>query len=200
MTVQLEDTNGNPSTSSSAQTINLSTTSTAGAFYATQLSTTPITSVVIPAGESSVSFYYSDTKAGASNLTASDSALGSAPTQVETINPGVATNLVVKRPPSGIVAGIRFGLEVDAMDALQQFRHILWRICDRGPGERLRRHADRNDHRHAPSAEWPISPISSAIQAAPSRSAPAATPAAPTCLRRRRARSPSAPRRPITSW
>ncbi len=117
MTVQLEDINGNPSTSSSAQTIKLSTTSTAGAFYATQASTTPITSVVIPAGDSSVTFYYSDTKAGLPTVKAADSALSSAPTQVETIIPGAATNLVVKRPPSGIVAGIEFGLEVDGMDA-----------------------------------------------------------------------------------
>ena len=75
MTVQLEDANGNPSTSSIAQTINLSTTSTAGAFYATPTSTTPITSVVIPAGQSSASFYYSDTKAGTPTVTASDSRL-----------------------------------------------------------------------------------------------------------------------------
>ncbi len=117
MTVQLEDSNGNAATSSGAQTISLKTSSTAGAFYSTQVSTTPITSVVIPAGDSSASFYYSDTEAGAPTVQATDIALSSAPTQVETINPGAATNLVVKRPPGGIVAGIGFGLEVDAMDA-----------------------------------------------------------------------------------
>ncbi len=95
VTVQLEDINGNPSTSSSAQTISLSTTSTAGAFYATQVSTTPITSVVIPAGDSSANFYYSDTKAGLPTVKASDSALSSAPTQVETVNPAAAQTFTV---------------------------------------------------------------------------------------------------------
>ncbi len=117
VTVQLEDINGNPSTSSSAQTISLSTTSTGGAFYATQVSTTPITSVVIPAGESSVSFYYSDTKAGAfeSEGLRQRPQLRAHPGGND--QPGAASNLVVKRPPSGIVAGIGFGLEVDGMDA-----------------------------------------------------------------------------------
>ena len=95
MTVQLEDTDGNPVVSISAQTINLTTTSTVGAFYATQTSTTPITSVVIPAGDSSASLYYSDTKAGTPTVKASDTALSSAPTQLETINPAAAQSFKV---------------------------------------------------------------------------------------------------------
>jgi len=88
VTVQLEDMYGNlGATSTSAQTINLSTTSTAGAFYATPAGITPITRVVIPAGQSRTRFYYSDNKAGAPTLKASDSALGSASTQVEKVTP-----------------------------------------------------------------------------------------------------------------
>ena len=44
VTVQLEDSSGNPATSATDQTISLSTTSTAGAFYATAGSPTAITS------------------------------------------------------------------------------------------------------------------------------------------------------------
>ena len=55
VTVQLEDQDGDlGATSASDQTIDLSTTSAAGVFYATESSTTPINSVVILAGESSV--------------------------------------------------------------------------------------------------------------------------------------------------
>ena len=71
ITVQLADTFGNlGATSASDQTIGLSTTSTAGAFYALQGSTNPITSVGVPAGQSSASFYYGDTKAGTPTVTA----------------------------------------------------------------------------------------------------------------------------------
>ena len=52
----------------------MSTTGTAGP-YATQSSTSTITSVVISAGESTASFYYGDTKAGTPTLTATDTAL-----------------------------------------------------------------------------------------------------------------------------
>ena len=49
-------------------------------------------------------------------MTVSDSALESAPTQVEMINPGVASSLVIKNTPSGIIAGIAFSIEVDGVD------------------------------------------------------------------------------------
>ena len=66
VTVQLEDSNGNPgATSTSDQTISLGTTSTAGVFYVNQAGDTPITSVVIPAGESSATVYSADTLAAA---------------------------------------------------------------------------------------------------------------------------------------
>ena len=96
ITVQLEDAYDNlGAVSNSAQTINLTTTSTAGTFYATQSGTTPIASVVISVGQTSASFYYSDTKAGTPTVTASDSALSSSPTQVETINPAIVNDFVV---------------------------------------------------------------------------------------------------------
>ena len=95
MTVQLEDINGNPETSTSAQTIRLTTTSTAGAFYATQNSSTPITSVIIPIGQSSANFYYGDAKAGTPTVKAFDSALSSTSTQVEAVYPAVAQSFTI---------------------------------------------------------------------------------------------------------
>ena len=53
LTVELENPAGNPAVSASSQTIGLGTTSGAGAFYASATSKTPITSLVIPAGQSS---------------------------------------------------------------------------------------------------------------------------------------------------
>ena len=70
ITVQLEDIDGNTTIASNAQTIILGTTSTAGAFYATKTSKSPITSVVIPAGQSSVNVYYDDTNVGTPTVTA----------------------------------------------------------------------------------------------------------------------------------
>ena len=95
-TVELEDTYGNQgATSTSTQTIDLITTSTVGAFYATQGSTTPISSVDITAGQAASSFDYGDTKAGMPTITLSDTALGSSPTQVETIYPRAIDQIVV---------------------------------------------------------------------------------------------------------
>ena len=96
LTVQLEDPYGNTGAmSTTAQTIALTTTSSGGAFYASQSGTTPITSVVIPAGKSTVTFAYGDTRAGTPTITASDIALSSAPTQKETVVPAAADHFTV---------------------------------------------------------------------------------------------------------
>ena len=92
--LQFEDAYGNAgATSTVAQTIGLATTSTAGAFYASSSGGNPTTSISVPAGHSSATFYYADTKAGTPTVTAS--ALGSAPTQQETINPATASQVVI---------------------------------------------------------------------------------------------------------
>jgi ELWxxDGT repeat protein len=100
LTVALEDSSGNPARSASAQTIDLTSTSGKGAYYTSQSGTTPITSAVIAAGETSASVYYLDTKAGDPTLTASDTALNSSPAQTETVNPAAASVLVLQKPPS----------------------------------------------------------------------------------------------------
>lgn len=114
--VELEDNNGNAAISTSDQTISLSTTSTAGVFDATQ-NGSPITSVVISAGQSSASFYYTDTQSGTPTLTASDAALNSSPTQLETVNPAaVFTFTVTTSLASPDTAGTVGTVTVTAID------------------------------------------------------------------------------------
>ena len=118
VTVQFEDVYGNPgATSTIAQTINLSTSSTAGLLYATQSSTIPITSVIIAAGESIASFSYGDTQAGTPTLTATDTALSSSPTQMETVNPAATDGFMVTTSfASPDLAGMVGTITITAMD------------------------------------------------------------------------------------
>jgi hypothetical protein len=91
ITVQLQDSNGNPVLAgTSGVTVNLGTSTTTGAFWSNSAGTTKITSITIPSGSSSASFYYSDTAAGSPILTASSTGLTSATTTF-TINSYVLT-------------------------------------------------------------------------------------------------------------
>jgi hypothetical protein len=111
VTIELEASNGKPAVSTSSQTIRLGTASAGGAF-ASPTRTTPLTSVVIPAGQTSASFFYSDTKAGAWTLTASDTALASTSTQQATVIPAPASLLVLHTQPSSTArAGVVFATQ-----------------------------------------------------------------------------------------
>lgn len=101
LTVIEQDAYGNASTT--AETVNLSSSSTAGVFSATKNGST-IASVTIPAGSSSASLYYGDAKAGSPILTAGATGLTSA-TQTETIGAG---QLVFTTQPGGAVRGTAF--------------------------------------------------------------------------------------------
>ena len=142
ITVQLADTFGNPgATSTSDQTIGLSTTSPAGAFYATPGSTSPITSVGIPAGQSSASFYYGDTKSGTPTVTAADTAFNSSPSQQETVNPTAADYFVVTTSfASPDVAGTAGTVTVTAL------RPPIGNLVSSGP-EPVRGHGGLEQHR-----------------------------------------------------
>ena len=114
--VQFEDAYGNAgATTSSAQTIDLATTSTAGAFYVSSSGGSPTTSISVPAGHSSATFYYADTRAGTPTVTAS--ALGSTPTQQETINPAAASQVAIASAPLSLAAGSRGPVVVRFEDA-----------------------------------------------------------------------------------
>ncbi len=118
-TVQLEDAYTNPgATSSTAQTIKLSTTSAAGAFYASSTGSSPITSIIISAGQSSITVYYRDTLAGQPTLTASDSALSTPPSQEPvSIVPAAASLVVITSTPLSFVAGGQGPITVQLEDA-----------------------------------------------------------------------------------
>jgi hypothetical protein len=100
ITVQLEDTYGNPVAASGSGTVVKLTSSSSGGIFAATSGATHITSITIAAGNSSASFYYGDTKTGSPVITAASSGLTSA-SQTETIT-GVATKLVfISSPVSG---------------------------------------------------------------------------------------------------
>jgi hypothetical protein len=126
ITVELEAANGAAAPSSTDQTINLTTTSLTGEFLTSQNSTTPITSVVIPAGKTSVTVYYEDATAGIPTVKASDSAFSSsAATQVETIAP-----TPISQPPPVTVTGlqwktVKLGRKKNASDLLITFSGAL---------------------------------------------------------------------------
>jgi hypothetical protein len=82
-TVTLEDAFGNPTTKSSAITVNLSSTSSGKTFAATSGGTS-VTTVTLPPNTQSVTAYYADTVAGSPTITAAGSGLTSG-TQTETM-------------------------------------------------------------------------------------------------------------------
>ncbi len=94
ITVQQQDSSGTPVQALQPVTVNLSTTSSGGVFLASSTSTTPITSVTIQKGSSSVSFKYEDTATGTPTITASSTGLTSA-TQTETVGPAKAATVTV---------------------------------------------------------------------------------------------------------
>jgi hypothetical protein len=91
ITVQDQDTYGNPTTT--AETVNLASNSTGTKEFAATSGGTTITSISIPAGSSSATFYYGDTLAATPTLTASGSLLSA--TQVETVTAGSGSKLVI---------------------------------------------------------------------------------------------------------
>ncbi len=98
-TVALEDSFGNPTTSTSALSLQLSSTST-GALFATSSSGTPTTTATLAAGSSSLTLYYGDTKIGTPTLTIRSTGLSSA-TQTETVS---ATKFAITSNPFTTVA------------------------------------------------------------------------------------------------
>ena len=98
-TVTEEAANGTPITS--GETVNL-TSSSSGTyiFNTTQGASTPTgaTTVTIPSGQSSATFYYGDTKVGTPTITAAATGVTSA-TQQETITAGAAAQLIFTTSP-----------------------------------------------------------------------------------------------------
>ena len=105
ITVQLQNAGGSPKTYPTNLTINLSSTSGAGAFRDTS-DTTTITSVTILAGNNSASFKYKDTTAPATpTITASTTGGVSPASQLETINVAAANRLGFTSQPASTNLG-----------------------------------------------------------------------------------------------
>ena len=85
-------------------TVNLSSSSGTGVFAASSGSTQAITSMTIPANQSSISFYYGDTTAGSPTITVSSTNLQPA-SQTETIIVGAAERSQSPRPRPRPVLG-----------------------------------------------------------------------------------------------
>jgi hypothetical protein len=124
ITVQLQDRFGSPvNAGPGGQIVNLSTDSPGGQFR-DLANTTNIMNVSIAAGSSTASFLYQDTLAGTPTLTASASGLTAA-TQQETVNPSVASQLVITQQPSPTAtAGVSFATQPVVAEE-DQFGNII---------------------------------------------------------------------------
>ncbi|MGA2838450.1 MAG: hypothetical protein ABSF84_17845, partial [Acidimicrobiales bacterium] len=106
ITVQIQDTFGTAITASTSEAVALTSTSSAGVFSLTP-GGTAVTSVTIPAGSSSASFYYGDSTAGTPTITATPPLASglAAGTQTETITGAAASKLAITSSPFTAAAG-----------------------------------------------------------------------------------------------
>lgn len=109
ITIQTQDTYGNPTNMGTNTVINLSSSSVNGAFYSDSRGTRRITSVTIRSGTSSASFYYKDTQAGTPTITIDKPGLTGA-NQQETINAASISKIVFTTPAQTIKAGAVSGV------------------------------------------------------------------------------------------
>ena len=113
ITVQRQDASGNPNTTDAARTVTLSSNSTGTVTF------NPASPLTIPNGSSSVSFTYTDTKAGTPTITAastSPTTITSA-AQTETVTAAAASKLAYTTVPSTGTAGTAFSVTVQSQDA-----------------------------------------------------------------------------------
>src|SRR5205814_3158498 len=105
ITVQRQDASGNPNTTEAVRTVTLASNSTGIVTF------TPASPLTIPNGSSSVSFTYTDTKAGTPTITAastSPTTITSA-TQTDTVDAAAASKLVFTTSPVTTTAGVASG-------------------------------------------------------------------------------------------
>ena len=113
-TVQEQDAWGNPASNGSV-TVGLVSTSSGGVFSLTS-GGPAVTSIQIPAGSNSASFYYGDTAAGSPTITASTNGLAPAIAN-GTITPGPEKTLAITtQPPSSITVHQTFAVGVSVED------------------------------------------------------------------------------------
>jgi uncharacterized repeat protein (TIGR02543 family) len=119
-TVQIQDASGNPFLVASSTQVNLYTTSGLGRFdtSATGLFNGSVTSVTVPAGSSSITFYYMDGTAGTPTLTVTSIGLTSG-TQQETVNAAApkAKAVVISSSAQTLTTGVASAFTVQIQDA-----------------------------------------------------------------------------------
>ncbi|HST14374.1 MAG TPA: hypothetical protein VLJ44_05930 [Gaiellaceae bacterium] len=99
ITVQQQDATGTPVVAFGAGTaVDLSSTS-GGGLFATTSGGPSVTTVTIPAGQSSTTFYYGDTVAGSPTIRAHNASIAADGTQVETISAAAAAALEFTTAP-----------------------------------------------------------------------------------------------------
>jgi MYXO-CTERM domain-containing protein len=122
LTVQLQDSTGNPTTAPDGGVpIALATDSDAGSFYtASDCSGSPQTGFTIVGGTISVDLYYSDLRTGTPTLGAASSGYNSG-YQTETVDPGPATHLTLDNMATAATVSAPFDFDVTARD---QFENV----------------------------------------------------------------------------
>lgn len=101
ITVERQDAYGNPVTTGST-TVTLASNSTGTKVFAATAGGATVTTVTIPAGSASASFFYGDQKAGSPNLTVTAAGL-SADSKPATISPAAASQLVFGQQPTNTI-------------------------------------------------------------------------------------------------
>src|SRR5205823_4992358 len=114
----LQDANQQPA-NISAHTLHLDTDSAGGVFSKDAAGTEIITTLSVPVGATSATFFYKDTRADTPTLTVSETGALTVATQSETVTAAPATNLIFSTQPpiADIKAGDTFSVAVSAIDA-----------------------------------------------------------------------------------
>ena len=128
LTVQEQDQSGHPVSAAQNLSVALSSSSS-GAVFATSPNGSPVASVTIPAGSSSATFYYGETKAGTPTVTAHATGL-SAAAQIEAVSAAVASNLIFTSSPASGTASSSANLGPLTVEEQDQFGN---RPRPRGP-------------------------------------------------------------------
>ncbi|MEM3341724.1 MAG: hypothetical protein QW728_03435, partial [Thermoplasmata archaeon] len=107
ITIQAQDNFGNPASRTAPTTILLNSSSSSGFFHTDTPPYTPMTSVVLPAGATTVSFRASDTSAGTHIITAIPSGtLWDSISQVFSVNPGAVSAISYFTASQTVIAGV----------------------------------------------------------------------------------------------
>jgi hypothetical protein len=115
VTIETRDASGNVAPAPSGGiTATLSSDSTGTATFSSSLSGSPTTTVTIPEGSSTASFYYGDTKAGTPTITVGGVGFTNG-SQTVTVAPGDPANLVVGEQPTSTMSGVTIAPAVTAV-------------------------------------------------------------------------------------